>query len=296
MKLYNFATELIVALVHLWNRFVRWGIDTRGSSRSSALIRIGLVLIIWARFAAEQQFFRHELGWRTLFSACFYVFTVAMLIGYKSRISTFIVGCFVMFIYSYFDIFLGEEAVSSHMYWLAIAPLLCALTPCDRSYSFDRWLALRRAKQIGHIPLVEEGNLWGLRLIVVQLSMMYFWTAINKMQLDFVSGDRLEAIAIRFYPNAIDVVAYTWAFVIMSWIVVILEFSLAFGMPFNQSRPYLVIPGLLLHGVFYPFLPVQTYSITIILLYLAYFDANKVHKIIDELSGVAQGRAQAQRR
>ena len=41
-----------------------------------------------------------------------------------------------------------------------------------------------------------------------------------------------------------------------------------------------------MHGMFYVLLPVKTYSITIILLYLAYFDANKIHKIIDQLSGV----------
>jgi len=284
------AIQSFSAAAQLWSRFIDWGVGTTGSSRSSALIRIGLVFIIWARFAGDQELFKHEFGWRTVFSVLFYLFTVAMLIGYKARISTFIVGVLIMISYNYFGLHLHEMEVSSHMYWLVIAPLLCAIAPCDKSYSLDRWLAVRHAWQRGDTKPPEQGNLWGLRLIVVQLTMMYFWTAIDKVKPDFLSGDRLEAIFTFFYANLIDVTAYSLAFVALSWIVMLLEFALAFGMPFHQSRRYLVIPGLLLHSVFYVLLPVQTYSITIILLYLAYFDANKVHRIIDELNGVAPDR------
>ena len=133
----------------------------------------------------------------------FYFFTVAMLIGYKSKISTFVVGVLVMFIYRYFWLMLGEVQVSSHMYLIGMAALLCALTPCDESYSLDRWLAVRRAWQSGHTPPPEQGNLWGLRLIVVQLTMMYFWSAINKIQPDFASGDRLEHIQAFPIPGGI---------------------------------------------------------------------------------------------
>ena len=278
------------APAQLWSRFTDWGVGTIGSSRSSALIRIGLVFIIWARFAANQLPLYHEFGWRTVFSILFYFFTVAMLIGYKSKISTFVVGVLVMFIYRYFWLMLGEVQVSSHMYLIGMAALLCALTPCGESYSLDRWLAVRRAWQSGHTPPPEQGNLWGLRLIVVQLTMMYFWSAINKIQPDFASGDRLEAIFMFFYPNLVDVTAHSWFFVALSWIVIVLEFSSAFGMPFRQTRRYLVIPGLLLHSVFYIMLPVRTFSVTVILLYLAYFNANEVHRIIDELNGMAPDR------
>ena len=220
----------------------------------------------------------------------FYFSTVTMLIGYKARISTFIVGVLIMIIYNYFGLRLHEMTVSSHMYWLVIAPLLCALTPCEKSYSLDRWLAVRDARQRGLTPPPEQGNLWGLRLIVVQLTMMYFWTAVDKIKIDFITGDRLEAILTYFYANLIDTATYAWVFVVLSLMVVLLEFALAFGMPFPRTRRYLVIPGLLLHSVFYVVLPVQTYSITIILLYLAYFDADKIHGIIDELSGLAPDR------
>jgi hypothetical protein len=244
-----------------------------------------MVFIIWARFGSSQQFFSFELGWRTLFAAIFFLVTIGMLIGYWTRLFTFFVGAAVFVIYEYFGIFLGEFQVSSHMYWLGIAPLLLCLTPCDKSYSLDRWLALQRASEGNLPPPVESGNLWGLRLIVVQLSMMYFWTALDKCQIDFISGDRLEAIFMVFYANLIDIDAYGWLFILLAWVVMTLEFALAFGMPFGRTRRYLVGPGLLLHASFYVLLPVRTYSITIILLYLAYFNADRIHDIINQLSG-----------
>jgi hypothetical protein len=109
----------------------------------------------------------------------------------------------------------------------------------------------------------------------------------------FVGGERLQAIFMYRYPNLSDWMAPTWPFTCMALMVIVLELCLAFGMPFSRTRRYLVWPGLLLHRLFYVFLPVQTYSITIMLLYLAYYDPNQVHRVIDQLSGVAIARVPA---
>lgn len=273
----------------LWDRFVAWGCGTVGSSRSSALIRIGLGCIIWARFAFEQLPYRHELGWHTAFSLIFYLSTALMVVGYRTRISTFIAGALTMSFYYYFGLALDVEPYTHHhVYWLGIATLMCALTPCNKSYSVDRWLAVRQAQREGRAPPPEEGNLWGLRLIVLQLSLMYFWSGFDKLRPGFLNGDRLEALFMHFYvgSNLSDWAAWSWVFVAAAVIVVVLEFVLAFGLPFRLTRKYVVVPGLLLHLSFYVMLPVFTYSITIILLYLAYFDADRIHKIIDDISSV----------
>ena len=68
--------------------------------------------------------------------------------------------------------------------------------------------------------------------------MMYFWSAINKLQPDFLDGDRLEALFMALYPHTIDVATYSLAFIAMAWIVMVLEFALAFGLPFSRSRRY----------------------------------------------------------
>ena len=71
---------------------VAWAVGTVGSSRSSALIRIGLGFMIWVRFASDKLPFRHELGWHTAFSLSFYLATAMMVAGVLTRLSTFVAG------------------------------------------------------------------------------------------------------------------------------------------------------------------------------------------------------------
>ena len=47
----------------------------------------------------------------------------------------------------------------------------------------------------------------------------------------------------------------------------------------------LVLPGLAFHAIIYVTLPVYTFSATMALLYLAYFDADAVDKVIARLQG-----------
>jgi hypothetical protein len=275
----------------IWKEFCDWGLNYVGSSRTSGLVRIGLGLIIWARFASEQLPFRYELGLRTGYSLLFYLFTTLMIVGYKSRLTTLVSGLLTMgFYYLYGFLFDYEPYTHHHTYWLGIATLLCALTPCDKSYSLDRWFSVSRSLREG-LPLPpERGNLWGLRLIVVQLTMMYFWSAYNKMHAGFLSGDRLEALFMYYYigSSLSDWASWSYMFPLAAWLVVMLEIVLAFFLPFQRTRKYLVLPGIALHLIFYIMLPVSTYSITIILLYLAYFDADRVHRTLDKIQGYIQ--------
>ncbi len=121
-----------------------------GSSRSSALIRIGLGLIIWTRFAYEQLPYRYEFGWHTAFSVLFYVFTTLMIVGYRARITTFVAGLLTMSFYYYFGLVSNYEPYTHHhTYILGIATVLCALTPCDKSYT--HWTGGWRSARPGDV-------------------------------------------------------------------------------------------------------------------------------------------------
>lgn len=267
---------------------LRWAVDSEGSSRSSALIRIGLALLVWTRFSEELLLFKH-LSWAGLaFSLSYFFWTTAMLVGLASRLSALAVGAHVFVLYFYGGYVQGNEPwTHHHVYLLGMASALCALTPCGRSYSLDRWRALRRAEKTGVAAPPERGNLLGLRLIALQLCLMYFWTAWDKTHWGFLGGERLEQYAMNFYFGSVypQWPGFGTLMIIMAWIVVLLEYALAFGLLFRRTRRWLVWAGLALHASFYVLLPVLTFSLTVVLLYLAFFDADDVHDVIERLEG-----------
>ncbi len=270
-------------------RLFAWCVQTEGSSRSSALIRIFLVLIIWTRWGSEVLLFRSlSSPAHLILSLSYFASTTLMLLGVFSRASTLWAGLTTLSMYYYFGLELGREPwTHHHAYLLAFATLLCAFTPCGRSYSLDRWWALCRAQKAGLPPPREWGNLWGLRLIALQLSMVYLYSAYNKTTAAYLTGERMEGYLLRYYLGS-DLPRWPGFHELMAVMgsgTVVLEYALAVGLLFASTRRWLVIPGLLLHGSFYVLLPILTFSATMVLLYLAYFDANTIHAVIDRLGG-----------
>lgn len=276
-----------------WRRlaqnFTDWAVNSYGSSRSSGLIRIGLALLFWSRWAGELLLYMNQSVAGLILSLNFFAATTLLLIGYKSRAVALWTGAVGFVIYYYFGHALGREPwTHHHTYLLAIAALLLTLTPCERSYSLDRYLAVIAARRRGQAPPPERGNLWGLRLIVLQLSVLYFFAALDKTNAAFLSGARLEQIFLWFYAGSDypDIPGLPALAMVIAFAVICLEYALAFGLPFHRTRRYLVWPGLAFHAIIYLTLPVYTFSATMILLYLAYFDADEVDHVIARLQGM----------
>ena len=78
-----------------------------------------------------------------------------------------------------------------------------------------------------------------------------------------------------------------------SLVVLLAEIFVPIGLWWARARRAAVVVGLLLHFVFYVVVPVQTFSVTMILLYLAFVPADDVHRILDRLSGLT-GRPDAE--
>lgn len=77
---------------------------------------------------------------------------------------------------------------------------------------------------------------------------------------------------------------------IASWATIALEYSLI-GPLVPRIRNWVIIPGMLFHAAIYVSLPVATFTLQMWLLYLAFFDADRVHRFIDELSGHDAGES-----
>jgi hypothetical protein len=173
---------------------------------------------------------------------------------------------------------------SHHIYILIVSVVLLALSPCGRSFSWDRYRAVAQAQDARDIP-PEYGDLWPQRLIALQLAALYFWAAVDKTNWSFLSGQRLEEAFIwSFTGRALEPLISLGAILaVLSVIVVVVEYFLAFAIFVRRWQMFVLPLGLALHAAFYVLLPVNTYSATVMVLYLALLDPDAVHRFLDRM-------------
>ena len=70
---------------------------------------------------------------------------------------------------------------------------------------------------------------------------------------------------------------------VLSIIVVVVEYFLAFAIFVRRWQAFVLPLGLALHAAFYVLLPVNTYSATVMVLYLALLDPDAVHRFLDRM-------------
>jgi hypothetical protein len=267
--------------------FIHWGADAHGSTRPLGLMRIALAVIVFVRFGGEVSLYQGDSPAFLLLGAAFFVFTSMMLVGCMAETACAAVAITLMTIHFYLGHMQGYPGwTSHHVYLLVVSVSLLALSPCGRSFSWDRYHALAAAQNPRDVP-PEYGELWPQRLIALQLSALYFWTAVDKTNWLFLSGERLEQ-------------AFTWAFAgraleplislgsllpVLAIVVVVVEYFLAFAIFVRRWQAVVLPIGLALHAVFYLLLPVNTYSATVMVLYLALLDPDDVHRFLDRIQG-----------
>lgn len=271
-----------------WTRAVDWAVRSEASTRSAALIRMGLVLVLWSRWAAPMRWFKADSVADVVVSIVFYLASTAMFFGVCTRISSWLTAGVGAYLFFYLGLFAGERYwVHHHTMLLVYSLILCACTPSGRSFSFDRWWAIRRSQKRGRPWPAERGNLWGIRLMVVMLASIYFWAAFDKINPAFLSGERMQHYLAEFYYGSDfpTVPGFAGLTLVLAWLTVALELALAFAVFAPRKFRWLVVPGLTLHAAFYIMLPVATYTINMWVLYLACFDPDRFHEFLDDICG-----------
>ena len=263
-----------------------WGPDFEGSTRPAALIRIGLAALALIRFGNELSLFNANNAAGAVIGVAFFLIAGAALVGLRARLAIGALGVLIFGLYALAFAGNGHPTWSHHhVYLLAISCVFLSLTDCGRSYALDRWLALRAAGP-GQAP-AEHGRLWGQRLILLQLSALYFWTAVDKTDRAFLSGERLEQTFVWVYSGRFLELLLAWPLLlaVLAIAVVVVEYWLAVALLIDRWRRWAIPVGLSLHATFYLLLPVNTYSATAMVLYLALLDPAAVHRFLDRIQG-----------
>jgi len=265
--------------------FLRWGADAQGSTRPLGLMRIAIATIVFVRFANEVSLYQGDSLSFVLLGLAFFGLTSMMLVGFKAQAACTGVAITLMTMHFCMGKVHGYPGWSSHhIYILVVSVCLLALSPCGRSFSWDRYRALAQARDARDIP-PEHGDLWPQRLIALQLAALYFWAAVDKTNWSFLSGQRLEEAFIwSFTGRALEPLISLGAILaVLSIIVVVVEYFLAFAIFVRRWQAFVLPLGLALHAAFYVLLPVNTYSATVMVLYLALLDPDAVHRFLDRM-------------
>jgi len=269
-------------------RVIAWAVAYEGSTRSAAILRICLPYLIWGRWARNHIFYE-TVGdpLHFVFSVGFFVGGAMMLIGLYTRFSVAVVALVMSVWHLYYGHELGiSKAITSVNLWTPVVALM--FTDCGKSLSVDRWLAVRRARREGRPLPSERGNVWGLRLIAWQLSMMYFWAAFDKTDMHWLSGARMERYWTHWYGTSDPPTQWWFRPMILCASIgtTILEYILCFALWFRVGRRWLLIPGLLFHFLIYITLPAFTIGFQVMVCYLAFVPVDQFRRWSDDLLGV----------
>lgn len=267
-------------------------VDFGGSTRSLAIFRVLVVGILWTRFSWDLFWPRAKSPSYLVASVLFFAVTPLLLVGFKTRVVAWITsGTLVFMLVQIAYREHHEPWTHHHVAFLVILTALLALTPCGRSLSVDRVLAVRRARREGRAIPDENGPLWAVRMMQMTVTSLYLYGAIDKMRWSYVSGARLHHYFMESFGNfplpmtglAGSVVDATFAVVAVSSIA--LELSLAFLLYVPRVQVPLMIAGALFHLLIYVTLPVSTFSATTVLAYVLFFPPARVHAFVDDALG-----------
>lgn len=129
---------------------------------------------------------------------------------------------------------LDQNLYSNHAYLLVLAAFLLVLADAGSAFSLDSRLGW---KQVSDIPN------WPLALIRVQVSLVYLFTGLAKLNPVFLGGHVLEV-----HTRLAAIVGTGYGLVVAAWLIMLWEVFQAGALWFPKLRGVAFVGGLLFHG------------------------------------------------
>lgn len=277
---------MIDTIVRTWNRF--W--FERAPTSTVALIRIafGLVALFWAlslapdlmTFFSKTGLLRQQIGarwdWGLLrifpgtpvvigLYAAMVIGSVCLIVGIRPRLASVIV-------------FLGIWSFERRNPYIfnagdglvRILAIYVMLLPTGAALTFDRWRKDRAS--FWDAPMRSQ---WGIRLMQVQVSVLYAATLWSKLRGTYWNDGTAVSYAVRLGDYIrLRVPEWIWN---SEWIVNLLtygtlaiEFSLAFLVWNRKARPWVLLAGVLLHVGIALSVQIGFFTMAILVSYLAF--------------------------
>jgi hypothetical protein len=155
------------------------------------------------------------------------------MVGFRTRVAGGILVALLAYV-----LLLDQQLYSNHLYLNVLVVLLVTVADSGARYSLDAHYTGRRDR-------IAE---WPLLLLKIQVSIVYFFAALTKVNRSYLSGDLMlgfiHADVLKLLPSGLPVMGVVQALAIAS---VAVEFFLAFALWFAGWRWLALAAGLALH-------------------------------------------------
>jgi len=129
----------------------------------------------------------------------------------------------------------------NHYYFVSIIAFLLILVPANNAYSFDAW---RKKKQTFYVPA------WSIHIIILQLSLVYFFAGLAKLQADWL----LEALPLKIWlPSRADTpiigsfLDYKITAYLFSWFGAFYDLTIPFFLLWKRTRLFAYLTVIAFH-------------------------------------------------
>jgi vitamin K-dependent gamma-carboxylase-like protein len=216
------------------------------------------------------------VGWAILLLSA-----VALLVGWHSRLAAVLVWVlFLSFVRRNPSVFnFGDDVIG-------ITALILMLSACGAALSLDQ------RRRSGRFWSAECRSRWPVRLVQVQLSLIYFFSAVAKLRTDEWNEGSAVSFPWRSFHDWAILPAPGWLAEnpvmvnAVTWGTLVLEFALAILVWNPRLRYWLLGAGVVLHVLIWLTLPVMFFSLAMFVLYLSWAPWQTVRDLPDSLSGL----------
>lgn len=253
------------ALVILWTLELKTNFDVRFGSRGVVPTAYDRPWT-WSVF----DFFPSDnallAGWVVLLVAA-----IALTVGWQSRIAAIVVFVLIMsferrnpWVFNAGDMLLRIEAI------------MIALAPCGAALSVDQW------RRSGSFFSSRDCKLWALRLMQVQVTIIYLSTVVAKLR-----GETWQnGTSVLYSLRQVDMLVLQtpeWLtnnlliMNVIAWGTLVIEAAIGVLVWNRRWRPWVLAAGVMLHLGISMTLEVGLFSAAIFVLYLAFVPSSRVH-------------------
>lgn len=209
---------------------------------------------------------------------------VALTVGWHTRVAAILVLALMIWVQRR-----APVALNSGDTLLRIFAFYVALMPAGEVWSLD---ARRRAKEQVRLRMSWFGPRlpglrapWGLRLLQVQVSILYASAVLTKLRGDSWNdgtavGQILQLGDLQRFVVPESIATSLTASALMTYGTLIMETFLVFGLWSRRTRVYAAVGGIVMHLTIDATIAVGWFSLTLIAIYLAFLPAEQLRAFV----------------